>query len=310
MESHAIPSESQTGSHCGDHPQQFLRPWRQQTEKAEQDWILSDILSDKKASAKINERAVAEVMRMFRENDIPFVVAPFEVDWQLACLLNIGLIHVIVSTNSAFWALNDHMRLLMCLSMKNIKALIAMDKDILFNPRNRPSTKRAVGTTRFGFEAIIGATVYGNDYFPGLRGVGKKSLEPLMARYHDIAHGLFRLLVGHYPNFLPLDQQVEAIYYDAHIFQTTVCDFDEATKMTSYLFTGHIVLHRGVTHKLSSWKKGRTQLRRRRLRTWSPDPGQPIHKMLVIHDKNLDGNDLPYVWRFNFEQCRPCYQPR
>ena len=75
-------------------------PWP--NKKAAQDRILSDILSAKKASAKIDERILAEIMQTFREKDILLIVSAFKANWQSAYLLNINLINAIVSTDSNF----------------------------------------------------------------------------------------------------------------------------------------------------------------------------------------------------------------
>ena len=54
--------------------------------------------------------------------------------------------------------------------------------------------------SRFG--SIIRATIYGNDYFDGLQGVGNHTLEPLMAKFKADELGLFRHLSVNYPDFL------------------------------------------------------------------------------------------------------------
>ena len=57
-------------------------PWPEG--KEEQSNRLSEILKLRKGSVKISLAVMAEVLNVIRENDIPFVVAPFEADWQLA----------------------------------------------------------------------------------------------------------------------------------------------------------------------------------------------------------------------------------
>ena len=47
----------------------------------EQKEILKKICQTRKASAKVSPSVIAEVMQVLGENDIPFVVAPFEADW-------------------------------------------------------------------------------------------------------------------------------------------------------------------------------------------------------------------------------------
>ena len=96
--------------------------------KEEQNEILSSILKCRKGSARVNASVTAEVIRVLRDNDIPFVVAPFEADWQLAYLFNIGQIHCIASRDTDFWALVDSPCLLMNLLANSLKALIAVNE--------------------------------------------------------------------------------------------------------------------------------------------------------------------------------------
>ena len=164
---------------------------------------------------------MAEVMWILRENDVPFVVAPFEADWQLAYMSNLGLIQGIISTDSDYWALIDHPCLISYLSPNDLKALVTVDEFHHLCFRSCDSLQSVAAArnppihhmTRFG--AIVRATVYGNDYFKGLKGVGEKTLESLITKYHDDQFGLFYHLASNYHDFVPLFQRVEAKYYDA-----------------------------------------------------------------------------------------------
>ena len=75
-------------------------PWPQN--KDQQKVLLADITRARKGSAHVSSSVVAEVIDVLLENDIPFIVAPFEADWQLVYLFNIGLIHAIVSNDTDF----------------------------------------------------------------------------------------------------------------------------------------------------------------------------------------------------------------
>ena len=107
--------------------------------------------------------------------------------------------------------------------------------------------------TRFG--AIVRATVYGNDYFKGLKGVSDGTLEPLMAVYDDDELGLFRYLCVTYPDFLPLYQRVENIYYDAPVFEMELVNVDDDTEACNVAITGRIVSHSGSELSPASWKR-------------------------------------------------------
>ena len=72
------------------------------TGNKEQKKRLSDLLRLRKASAKISSAILAEVIDVLCENDVPFIVAPFEADWQLAYMANKGTIHAIATTDSDF----------------------------------------------------------------------------------------------------------------------------------------------------------------------------------------------------------------
>eukprot|EP00986_Skeletonema_menzelii_P017709 scaffold21297_cov69-Skeletonema_menzelii.AAC.2 len=71
-------------------------PWPAD-EKKQKD-ILTAITANRKASARPNENTIAEVMQIFDENDIKYVVAPFEADWQLAYMYSQGIINAIETT--------------------------------------------------------------------------------------------------------------------------------------------------------------------------------------------------------------------
>ncbi len=44
-------------------------------------------------------------MNVFKENGFEYVMVPFEADWQLAYMLNSGIIHVIATPHSDYGAL-------------------------------------------------------------------------------------------------------------------------------------------------------------------------------------------------------------
>jgi len=53
-------------------------PWP--SDEQQQQQILKEIAKRRRASAKVNENTIAEVMQIFDDNDIKYVVAPFEAD--------------------------------------------------------------------------------------------------------------------------------------------------------------------------------------------------------------------------------------
>ena len=69
--------------------------------------LLKDINKHRKGSVKVTASVRAQVMTAFDENDIDYLVAPYEADWQIAYLHSEGLVHGIITTDSDYWALID-----------------------------------------------------------------------------------------------------------------------------------------------------------------------------------------------------------
>ena len=97
---------------------------------------------------------MAEVLNVMRENDIPFVVAPFEADWQLAYMFHKKIIHAIATTDSDFWALLDYPCILFNLSA-DLKAFVAASGSI--HKADEQREKPFHHLTRFG--AIVRTAV-------------------------------------------------------------------------------------------------------------------------------------------------------
>ena len=76
-------------------------PWPSD-EKKKQFQILSSITSSRRASAKVDTITVVEVARVLKLDGIKCIFAPFEADWQLAYMYNIGVIHAIDTTESDY----------------------------------------------------------------------------------------------------------------------------------------------------------------------------------------------------------------
>ena len=303
-------------------------PWPKSKQK--QRAILKKIKSKRRAAASVSPAIVAEVMRVFRENDVQFVVAPFEADWQLAYMLNVGLVHAIASTDSDFWALLDAPCLLINLSTGDLKAHFAVDQlhDLCWHSScSVQRISKHPHMTRFG--AIVRAAVYGNDYFAGIRGLGEKRLEPLMARYSDDELGLLRHLAANHSDFVTAYQQVHAVYSDAPVFEMKKGRFDVARGMRRFSFTGRIVSHRGLDFSPASWKRivgfDPWELLFKKyqgppdqgpdcvdvaLGIWSAKSGRCYHEFLVPHDQNSDGEDLPFGWDLDFSKCPIHFQPK
>ncbi len=89
--------------------------------------MLADIWRARKGSAFVSPSIVAEVQHALHENEIRFVVAPFEANFQLTYMHSISLVHAIISTDSDFWALIDSPCVFMYFSLVDMKALIAVD---------------------------------------------------------------------------------------------------------------------------------------------------------------------------------------
>jgi hypothetical protein len=67
-------------------------PWP--SDQTRQEDTLKKIAQKRRVSAKINESTIAEVMQIFDDNGIKYVVAPFEADWQFAYKYFEGIINV------------------------------------------------------------------------------------------------------------------------------------------------------------------------------------------------------------------------
>ena len=100
-------------------------PWP--NNKTKQKEIIAEIAQKCRASARVNANAVAEGMRVCDDQGLDYVVAPFEADWQLAYMYNIGLVDAIKTTDSDYWALIDHPCYLLNMNSSNMKAWICID---------------------------------------------------------------------------------------------------------------------------------------------------------------------------------------
>ena len=104
-------------------------PWP--THEKLQTQLLSDIEKLRKDSSVMNNRIIAEVIRTFQENGIAYIVAPFEADWQIAYMYNIGLVHAIITTDSDFWALLDSPCVFMNLTTTDLSTHILLGRGCL-----------------------------------------------------------------------------------------------------------------------------------------------------------------------------------
>ena len=104
-------------------------PWPSDEDKQQQ--ILKEISSARKASAKVNENLIAEVMQVFYENGIDYVVAPFEADWQLAYMYREGIIDAIETKDADYWALLDEPCCLLEVNSSNLKGYYVSVKVVL-----------------------------------------------------------------------------------------------------------------------------------------------------------------------------------
>mmetsp|Transcript_36542 Transcript_36542/g.62233 ORF Transcript_36542/g.62233 Transcript_36542/m.62233 type:complete len:227 (+) Transcript_36542:262-942(+) len=94
-------------------------PWP--SNKAIQEKLLSDITKAHRGSAKVTSTTVATVINVLKEHDINYVVSPFEADWQLSYMFNLGLIQAIDSTDSDYWALLQKPYLLLDVNTTDLK---------------------------------------------------------------------------------------------------------------------------------------------------------------------------------------------
>lgn len=170
--------------------------------------ILSEIGKQRRRSACVNDNTRAEVMRVLEDNGIPFIVAPIEADWQLAYMYIMGFIHAIDTTDSDYWALIKDPCLLLNVNTSDLKGHICYGNQCLLIGQSRSIQDSDASRdepfhhmTQVG--TIIRATIYGNDYHKGCKGVDKGTLEPLMTKYANDIDGLVQYLSRTYNDFLP-----------------------------------------------------------------------------------------------------------
>ena len=103
--------------------------------------------------------------------------------------------------------------------------------------------------TRVG--AIVRATVYGNDYWGGINGVGEVTLERLINQYKDDESGLIQYLTNTYPSFKENYKWLDGIYRNAPVFEMTN---NATTSDVDFSFTGKI-LTCSVSTCFVKWQK-------------------------------------------------------
>jgi len=214
-------------------------PWPAD-EKKQKD-ILTAITANRKASARPNENTIAEVMQIFDENDIKYVVAPFEADWQLAYMYSQGIINAIETTDSDFWALLDHPCCLMEVNSTDLRGYLCYSEgcsligsNVSMQQSGLMLDKPIHHLTRFG--AIVRATVYGNDYHDGVRGLGEVNLERLITQYKDDEAGLIQHLTSSYSSFAEKYKWINGIYRNTPVFEMT---HDTTSSEVNFSFTGN-----------------------------------------------------------------------
>ena len=304
--------------------QQLLqKPWPATEE--EQQKILSLITKKRKASARVNENTIAEVMQLFDDNGIKYVVAPFEADWQLAYMYSQGIIDAIETTDSDFWALLDHPCCLMNMNSSDLKgylcysdgcSLIGSNDSI--QTRGRSLDKPIHHMTRVG--AIIRAAVYGNDYHNGIKGLGEVNLERLITQYKDDEAGLIQHLTNKYQSFGTTYKWIDGIYRNAPVFEMK---HDATNSKINFSFTGKIVSHEG--NDIESWPDVvgfnphsliyknfdpdcRPTYNSIAMGKWLAAYGKQTALCIVRRDINDVGKELPYGHKLNWK-VPPCYQP-
>jgi len=210
----------------------------------------------RRASAKVNENTIAEVMQIFDDNDIKYVVAPFEADWQLAYVYSEGIIDAIETKDADFWALLDHPCCLLDVNSTDLKGHICFSEGCSLRgshesmqARGRSLDKPIHLVTRVG--AIVRATVYGNDYWGGINGVGEVTLERLINQYKDDESGLIQYLTNTYPSFKENYKWLDGIYRNAPVFEMTN---NATTSDVDFSFTGKI-LTCSVSTCFVKWQK-------------------------------------------------------
>ncbi len=202
--------------------QLLKKPWPATEE--EQQNILSLITKQRKASARVNENTIAEVMQILDDNGIKYVVAPFEADWQLAYMYSQGIIDAIETTDSDFWALLDYPCCLMEVNSSDLKGYLCYSEGcslLGFNDSiqtcGRSLDKPIHHMTRVG--AIIRAAVYGNDYHNGMKGLGEVTLERFITKYKDDETGLIHYLTNNYQSFGTTYNWIDGVYRNAPVFE-------------------------------------------------------------------------------------------
>jgi hypothetical protein len=275
----------------------------------------------------VNENTIAEVMQIFDDNDIKYVVAPFEADWQLAYMYSEGIIDAIETKDSDFWALLDHPCCLLDVNSTDLKGHICFSEGCSLRgshesmqARGRSLDKPIHLVTRVG--AIVRATVYGNDYWGGINGVGEVTLERLINQYKDDESGLIQYLTNTYPSFKENYKWLDGIYRNAPVFEMTN---NATTSDVDFSFTGKIVSHEG--NDIESWEDIvgfdphsliYTNYNGTKLPTyndiamgnWLAAYGKDRESCFVRREKNADGEEIPYGSNLNFDKCPHWYQPR
>ena len=167
------------------------------------------------------------------------------------------------------------------------------------------------------------ATVYGNDYWGGINGLGEVKLERLIDKYKNDESGLIQHLTNEYPSFEENYKRLDGIYRNAPVFEMTN---NATTSDVNFSFTGKIVSHEG--RDIEQWEgivefdphsliyKNYTGRRRQRPTykdiargKWLAAYGKETALCLVQRPKNAKGEEEPYGSHLNFEECPPPYQP-
>ena len=309
-------------------------PWP--SSETQQNQILSRIASCRRASAKVDAVTILEVMKVFTEDGIDFVVAPFEADWQLAYMYNNGIINAIDTTDSDHWALIDDPCLLLNVNVSDLKAHVCFGNNCMLRGQELSTQSKGSnlpepihGVSRVG--AIIRAAVYGNDYHEGISNVGAKTLEPLFTEYKDDINGLVKHLTSAYPSFTLAYEMLTNIYHHAPVFEMQLTQSKQHTTFLGYSFTERIISleglvadrddicfwpnkigfdprcslydnYRGTAEEFPSMldiAEGR----------WFASEGKASEDFSICRDKNSNGEELPFGSMLNFVTCPPCYQP-
>ena len=186
-------------------------------------------------------------MQIFDDNGIEYVVAPFEADWQLAHMYFKGIINVIETTDSDFWALLEHPCCFMNVNSTDLKGYLCrsegcslLGSNVSIQESGRSLNAPIHHITRVG--AIIRATVYGNDYHKGINGLGRITLERFMEEYKDDEDGLIKHLTTLYPSFVEKYEWMDRIYRNTPVFEMSC---NNTNLKSRFSITGRIVSHEG-----------------------------------------------------------------